>query len=120
MSADRSDTNDTGAADTSAQTVHRGREGRASRIGFELLRLAASAIIPFVARLRVEGLEQVPRHGGVILAPNHINWVDIPLVAYPVPRVTHYMAKAELFGVPFLGGLIPVIGRLPVRRGVGA
>jgi 1-acyl-sn-glycerol-3-phosphate acyltransferase len=119
MSADRTDPKSTGAADTSTQTVHRGHEGTASRIAFELLRLAARAIIPFVAKLRVEGLEQVPRQGGVILAPNHINWVDIPLVAYPVPRVTHFMAKAELFGVPFLGGFIRVMGAFPVRRGEG-
>lgn len=117
MSADRTDAKSTGATDISAQTVHRGREGTASRVGFEMLRLAVRGIIPIAARLRVEGLEHVPRRGGVILAPNHIYWVDIPLVAYPIPRVTHFMAKAELFQVPFLGGFIRVMGAFPVRRG---
>jgi 1-acyl-sn-glycerol-3-phosphate acyltransferase len=103
--------------DTSAQTVHRRRDGKASRLLYELVRIAAHVIVPIVARLRVEGLENVPRHGGAILAPNHISSVDIPLVAYPIPRVSHFMAKAELFRVPVLGGFIRLVGTFPVRRG---
>jgi 1-acyl-sn-glycerol-3-phosphate acyltransferase len=97
--------------------VHRGREGRASRRVYELVRLVAHALVPIVAHLRVEGLEHVPPHGAAILAPNHISSVDIPLVAYPIPRVTHFMAKAELFHARVLGGFIRLLGAFPVRRG---
>jgi 1-acyl-sn-glycerol-3-phosphate acyltransferase len=72
-----------------------------------------------IARLRAEGVENVPTSGPVLLAPNHLAWADIPLVAYPVKRVVHYMAKIELFEQPVLGGYIRRLGAFPVRRGEG-
>jgi 1-acyl-sn-glycerol-3-phosphate acyltransferase len=53
----------------------------------------------------------------VILAMNHISWFDIPLASVRVRRVTHYMAKSELFNLPFIGGLMRVCGSFAVRRG---
>lgn len=103
----------------SAQDVHRGQEGKASPIVYELIRLVAHLLVPLVVKLRIEGLENIPRQGGAILAPNHIASADIPLVAYPVPRIVHFMAKAELFQVPILGGFIRLAGAYPVRRGEG-
>ena len=94
-------------------------EGRGSRLVFELTRRFGFLVIPLIARLRTEGLANVPRTGPVILAANHIHWTDIPLVALRVPRITHYMAKVELFGKPVLGGYIRKMGAFPVRRGEG-
>ncbi len=94
-------------------------EGRESRLVFELTRLFGYLVIPLIARLRVEGVANVPRTGPVILAANHIHWTDIPLVALRIPRITHYMAKVELFGKPVLGGYIRKMGAFPVRRGEG-
>ena len=94
-------------------------EGRGSRLVFELTRLFGYLVIPLIAKLQVEGLDNVPRTGPVILAMNHIHWTDIPLAALRVPRVTHYMAKAELFGKPVLGGYVRTLGAFPVRRGEG-
>src|SRR5262249_7242994 len=70
-----------------------------------------------LARLRTEGLENIPKTGPVILAMNHISWFDIPMASLRVRRVTHYMAKIELFSLPFLGGLLRICGSFPVRRG---
>ena len=94
-------------------------EGRGSRLVFELTRLFGFLVIPLIARLRTEGVANVPRTGPVILAMNHIHWTDIPLAALHVPRITHYMAKIELFGKPVLGGYIRKMGAFPVRRGEG-
>lgn len=94
-------------------------EGRDARPVFELTRFIGYLVVPLIARLRTEGIANVPRTGPVILAMNHIHWTDIPLVALHVPRVTHFMAKAELFGKPVLGGYIRLMGAFPVRRGEG-
>lgn len=102
-----------------ARGVHRGQEGKASPFVYALVRLVADLVFPIVLKLHVEGRQNVPAQGGVILAPNHIAWVDIPLVAYPTPRLVHFMAKAELFQVPLLGGIIRLAGAYPVRRGEG-
>lgn len=67
--------------------------------------------------LTIAGLENVPRSGPVILAPNHIHGFDPPLVGVCVPRRCAFMAKEELFRNPLLGALIRALGAFPVRRG---
>lgn len=63
------------------------------------------------------GAENIPRTGGVIVAPNHISYADPPLVGAGMRRQVHFMAKEELFRVPILGRLISSAGAFPVRRG---
>ncbi|HET7656723.1 MAG TPA: lysophospholipid acyltransferase family protein [Bacillales bacterium] len=70
-------------------------------------------------RLKIVGKENVPREGGILLCGNHINNLDPPLVGAACPRDVHFMAKAELFEVPVLKGLLPHINAFPVRRGAG-
>jgi 1-acyl-sn-glycerol-3-phosphate acyltransferase len=103
-----------GEEDSGGQTR---AEGRESKLGYEATRLFASVALPLIAKLRTEGLENVPARGSAILAPNHLSWADIPLLSFPIKRVTHYMAKAELFRIPVLGAYIRVLGAFPVRRG---
>jgi 1-acyl-sn-glycerol-3-phosphate acyltransferase len=84
---------------------------------YGLTRLIARPLIWLLADLRTEGIEHIPTSGPVILAMNHIHWMDIPLASLRVPRVTHYMAKIELFSVPLLGGFMRLLGSFSVRRG---
>jgi len=73
-------------------------------------------------RPRVTGREHVPSTGPVILASNHLSFIDsiaIPIVA---PRRVTYLAKAEYFTAPGIGGwlskaLFSALGALPVERG---
>ena len=92
-------------------------DGVAQPVGYAIIRFIAGLIFPLFFRLRVEGMENVPQTGSAMLASNHAAWIDIPLVAYPLKRITHYMAKIELFQIPILGGVIGMMGSFPVRRG---
>jgi len=84
---------------------------------FYLGRSLCRAVFRFLGRWRVSGVENIPRHGPVLIMPNHISLLDPPVVGAPVPRRTHYMAKVELFEVPLLKQLLPRINAYPVRRG---
>ncbi|MGO8946678.1 MAG: lysophospholipid acyltransferase family protein [Ktedonobacterales bacterium] len=95
------------------------RVAEASPLVYGLTRLVVGLISPFIVNLRTEGIENIPKSGPVILAMNHIHWLDIPLASLRVPRVAHYMAKIELFGVPLFGSFIRMDGAFPVRRGEG-
>ena len=75
-------------------------------------RLAAES-----ARLRVYGRDRMPLHTGVVVALNHLSWVDIPLFAYANPRNTFFVAKVEAHKVPGLGQFIRAFGSFSVRRG---
>ena len=67
--------------------------------------------------LRGYGEENIPREGGVILAPNHRSWADPPVIFLTTRRRSWYMANEYLFNIAILGKLIPMVGAFPVRRG---
>ena len=58
--------------------------------------------------------------GGVIIASNHISYWDPPVVGSVLPwsRKIHFMAKAELFSIPLVGGIFTQMAAFPVRRGL--
>lgn len=85
--------------------------------------LAGAAGWPFtywVYRLRAEGVDNVPREGGAVLAANHTSNFDPWPLAIPLwpRRFVRFMAKSELYWWP-LGPIISAGGAFPVRRGEG-
>ncbi len=71
-----------------------------------------------VFRFRVVGKEEVPTTGGVILAANHVSYVDPVFIGVAlVERQLHFMAKEELFRWPLFGAFIRGLHAFPVRRG---
>jgi 1-acyl-sn-glycerol-3-phosphate acyltransferase len=92
-------------------------DGQESPFVYSVMRVVAGILLPLFARLHTVDVENVPKEGPVILAINHIHWLDIPLASFRIPRVTHYMAKIELFSIPIIGWLIRRLGAFPVRRG---
>lgn len=74
-------------------------------------------------RPTIEGLENVPRKGGVILASNHMSFVDSVVIPLAAPRQVFFLAKAEYFTGTGLKGAVSrfffthVINAVPVERG---
>ncbi|WP_281645647.1 lysophospholipid acyltransferase family protein [Parendozoicomonas sp. Alg238-R29] len=58
-----------------------------------------------------------PWTGPVLMACNHISWMDIPILATSVPF--HFLAKSEIRKWPIIGWLAAVTGTLFIRRGSG-
>ncbi len=89
-------------------------------------RLACFPFVDFffkvVNRSRAIGLENIAGlNGGVVIASNHVSWVDTLLVpAYAAKRfsIEPFCApgKEELFKVPLLGTIIKLWGSFPVKR----
>jgi len=73
-------------------------------------------LLSIFSQLSVHGLENVPRTGGLIVASNHLNLADPPLLGTVLPRRLRFMAKRELFG-PGIGGFcVRSFGAFPVNR----
>src|SRR3954447_11213730 len=72
--------------------------------------------------IRITGAHHVPREGGVLLAVNHIGYVDFVyggLAANPSGRLVRFMAKRELFDHRFSGPLMRSLHHIEVDRGAG-
>ena len=69
-----------------------------------------------VYRLKVEGLENVPKDNEYIVCPNHLSTLDPPLMCGVLPRRIAFMAKQELFDIRFLRWWIDWLGAIAVNR----
>lgn len=67
--------------------------------------------------MRVDGLENLPNEGGVIIAANHLTNFDIFPLQIALPRPIYYMGKAELFENRLMHYLFRNMGAFPVHRG---
>lgn len=79
-------------------------------------RMIARALSAGVYNLRVHGRQHVPASGPVILAINHRNFLDGPVVFGACPRPARFLVKAEMFKGP-LGSALRQFGQIPIRRG---
>ena len=73
-------------------------------------------------RFTMTGTEHVPRTGGVLLAVNHIGYVDFVyggFAANPSGRKVRFMAKRELFDHTWTGPLMRSLHHIEVDRGEG-
>ena len=72
--------------------------------------------LKLVYRLEVHGLENVPKDNRYIVCPNHLSTLDPPLMVAVMPRSVSFMAKKELFDIPFLRWWIDWLGAFAVNR----
>ena len=69
---------------------------------FETMRLAVRLLAGCMYRVRVEGVENVPP-GGALVVANHVSWADGVLLGLACPRHPRMVAYAKYFDSPWLG-----------------
>ncbi|MGH9405808.1 MAG: lysophospholipid acyltransferase family protein [Terriglobia bacterium] len=67
-------------------------------------------------RLKVEGIENIPRGAAAIFCSNHPSAMDIPILFVCLPLQFRFVAKRSLFDVPFLGWHLRRSGHIPIER----
>ena len=72
--------------------------------------------LKLVYRIEVHGLENVPKDNKYIICPNHLSTLDPPIICAVMPRCVAFMAKKELFDIPFLRWWIDWLGAFSVNR----
>ncbi|PRX46193.1 1-acyl-sn-glycerol-3-phosphate acyltransferase [Prauserella shujinwangii] len=82
----------------------------------DVARLIARCLYRPAFRIRVDGLERVPRTGPVVLVANHSSLVEPQLIFGMLPRRSVFLVKSELFAGP-AGPALHRIGQVRVTRG---
>lgn len=83
---------------------------------YAVVKVILRVLFTVVLRMRVEGTENIPKEGSLVIASNHLSLLDPPVIGTAATRKVHFMAKQELF-VPILGDIYKILGAFPVRRG---
>ena len=84
-------------------------------------RLARGLMRLYYPVIEVSHRERIPPSGPVLFAANHPNsLLDPPVIGWVTQRPVRFYAKAPLFELPVLGGLLHAGGMVPAYRGVQA
>ncbi|KUO50489.1 MAG: hypothetical protein APF76_07490 [Desulfitibacter sp. BRH_c19] len=73
-------------------------------------------IFKYLCRWQVEGVENIPQKGPVVLIANHTSYWDPIALGVVSSRRVSFMAKAELFKIPVLSQIVKGLGAFPVDR----
>lgn len=84
-----------------------------------VVRKVVEGIYHCIYDLHFEGMENIPKNGGVIYASNHRSYHDPVFITMRVPKKFCYMAKEELFRNKIFGKFITMLGAFPITRGTG-
>jgi 1-acyl-sn-glycerol-3-phosphate acyltransferase len=84
---------------------------------YPLVRAIVTPICLLLYRTRAIGVENVPKTGPLILAPNHFSQMDHFFAGVYLRRQVRFMAKSQLFGPPVLTYVYKHGGVFPIRRG---
>ena len=83
---------------------------------YRILRVLVRGLNGILFRTSVEGADQVPTTGPVIIAPVHRSFIDFFVASQVTPRKLHYMAKDTLWKQGLLARILPAVGAFPVHR----
>ena len=78
-------------------------------------RPTAQALLRGWYALEIHGAERVPRTGPLVMAANHVGWLDGPLLAICAPRPVHALTKMEMFSHG-MGAFLVAVGQIPLDR----
>ena len=83
------------------------------RFSHGLIKLVAWAC----TRIEIEGLENIPNRGPLLIVINHLGDADVPALISSLPFTPDALAKIELYDLPILGKLIDLYGVIWLHRG---
>ena len=86
--------------------------------------VVAGPLVRLLFRPNVTGLDLLPRSGAVIIASNHLSFIDSVIMPIVVPRRVHYLAASTYFRQKGPGGwalrsFLRATGMIPIDRSGG-
>ena len=66
-------------------------------------------------RLRVSGIENLPKHGPVLLLGNHISYIDFALIQWATPRTIRFVVHDDYYSKPIFNWILRAVGAVSIR-----
>jgi 1-acyl-sn-glycerol-3-phosphate acyltransferase len=88
-------------------------------VSYRLSKFTFGIILRVYFRPRVNGVEQIPEQGGVILAANHFSFVDPLLLGTFLPRRVWFVMAEDMYRKPVFYQFSKLMDVVPVTQGVG-
>jgi len=86
-------------------------------LGIQIINYILRLIIRAICKIDGE-FDKVPKSGPLIMAVNHVNFMDAPLIAsHLANRPLTVLAKEETWDNPVLGAIFNIWGAIPIKRG---
>ena len=82
------------------------------RFIYFLIRIIATPLF----RIKVHGIENMPKDEKYIICANHKSFLDPIFVALAINRQVHFIAKKELFEIPILRNILKKLNVIPAQR----
>jgi len=80
----------------------------------DLIRPVVHAASRVLWKIEFHGVENVPAHGGLIVAANHQTYIDPFWLSLPIKRPTRYLAWSDAFRWPVVGRCLVWLGAWPL------
>jgi len=90
---------------------------RSTKIFYAIVRGLVVGICRSYLRLRVIGLDNIPKEGAFIFAPTHRSTIDIPVASAATRRRMRFMGKDTIWKYKTIGKIMTGLGAFPVTRG---
>lgn len=94
----------------------RGMAPAVNRFFYGFFRGFALFLLRIVMKVRYEGLENIPKSGSYVIAPNHHTVFDPVAVGAKINNISAYMAKEDIFDYKIAHAL-KIFHAFPVKRG---
>lgn len=93
-------------------------------VTYVLGRWVLAPLARLIYRPRIEGRKNFPRKGAVIIASNHLSFIDSFVIPMASPRPVRFLAKSSYFDGKGIKGWFSreffyAVGAFPVQRGAG-
>ena len=82
-----------------------------------LIRFIFSRLFSTRYRIKIQGFDNIPAKGGILLLGNHISWIDWAIIQIASPRHLHFVIEKSIYQKWYLKWFLDLFGVIPISRG---
>jgi len=82
-----------------------------------LVRFGLGFVMSRHYKVDVQGMQNIPQKGGVLLLGNHISFVDWAIIQIACPRPVHFVMEKSIYDRWYLQWFLKLVGCIPIQAG---